>query len=193
MKHIEDKRKDQVIETVLLGNKLEFRTTWGTFSPKQIDAGSKMLLDSIDLDDVHSVLDIGCGYGPLGLAIAKTDSFMEVHMVDRDFIAVEYATFNAKLNGTQNAKAYLSNGFSHVPADMKFDVIVSNLPAKVGNEMFEILFEDAKEHLNTGGRLYVVTISGLKEYIKRTFKEIFGNYEKIKQGGTYTVAVATKE
>lgn len=113
--------------------------------------------------------------------------------MDKDFVAVEYASRNAELNGLGNVKAYLSNAFSHVLADKEFDIIVSNLPAKVSGELLEIIMLDAKKHLKPGGKFYVVVISGLKEYIKRNFREIFGNYEKLQQGKTYTVAVAVKE
>ena len=84
----------------------------------------------------------------------------------------------------------LSNGFSHLP-EMKFDVIVSNLPATVGKELLQILFGDAKRYLKKYGKIYVVTISGLREFIKRHFMEVFGNYQKIKQRNTHTVAMAT--
>ena len=83
-------------------------------------------------------------------------------MIDKDFVAVEYAKKNAEVNGIKNCKVYLSNGFSKAP-DMKFDLIVSDLPAKVGREFLRILLEDAKSHLKPGGRIYVVTISGLRE------------------------------
>ena len=87
----------------------------------------------------------------------------------------------------------LSNGFDAVPADQKFDVIASNLPAKVGNELLTLLIADAYAHLNPGGRLYVVTISGMRRFIERTFEEVFGNYEKAKQGRQHTVALAVRE
>lgn len=70
---------------------------------------------------------------------------------------------------------------------------MSNLPAKVGNELLFLILNDAKKHLKKGGKFYVVVIAGLKDYIKRNFKEVFGNYEKLKQGKTYMVAVAVKE
>ena len=82
--------------------------------------------------------------------------------------------------------------FSDVP-DIKFDTIVSNLPAKVGNELLYLTLTDAKAHLKKDGKFYVVVIAGLKDYIKRNFKDVFGNYEKLKQRNNYLVAVAVKE
>ncbi len=82
----------------------------------------------------------------------------------------------------------LSNAFSAVP-DIKFDNIVSNLPANVGKEMLWIILHDAKAHLKDEGKLYIVTIAGLRRFIRRNFEEVFGNYQKIKQGKTYTVGL----
>jgi 16S rRNA (guanine1207-N2)-methyltransferase len=90
-----------------------------------------------------------------------------------------------------NAGAYLSNGFDQVVTE-QFGLIVSNLPAKVSGELYEIWFNDAKKRLAPGGKLVVVTISGLREYIKRQFTETFGNYEKLAQNKTYTVSAASK-
>lgn len=63
----------------------------------------------------------------------------------------------------------------------------------VGKELLWIIFLDSKKHLKPGGKFYVVTISGLKEFIKRNFKEVFGNYEKLGQNKTHTVALAIND
>ncbi len=191
MKTAAELKGDISFEATLRGNNLKFLSTWGLFSPKSIDDGTYLLIKHIDIEDGQSTLDLGCGYGAMGLAIAKAYSSGSVHLVDKDFVAVEYASKNIKLNGLKNCKAYLSNAFSAVD-DVKFDNIIANLPANVGNEMLYIIMSDAFEHLNPGGQLVVVTIAGLKEYIKRNFKEIYGNYKKIKQGRGHTVAKAIK-
>ena len=114
-------------------------------------------------------------------------------MLDKDFLAVDYANANAERNGLSNARAYLSNGFSHVDPALKLSLVVSNLPAKVGNEFFQILFDDAHRQMQPGARIVVVTINGLRSFIKRSFNEVFGNYDKLKQGKTYTVSMAIRE
>ncbi len=180
---------DIEFQTVLRAHPLTFHSTWGLFSPKEIDLGTQMLLEDIEVKPTDTILDLGCGYGPIGITLAK-ETQGEVHMVDKDFVAIEYAHENAKINGLLNCKIYLSNGLSAVPSDMKFDLIVSNLPAKPGKELYEIMLNDCLRHLKPGGRVYFVTIAGLREYIKRTFKEKFGNYKKLKEAKGYTCALA---
>ena len=185
-------KQDLQFQVDLKGHSLSFRTTWGLFCPEHIDDGSRLLLEYVNVNPYDSVLDVGCGYGAIGLPLAKQAAHGIVHLIDKDFVAVEYAKRNAVENGIHNVEVYLSNGLSHVPS-IQFDVIVSNLPAKVSNELFYILFHDIKNCLRPQGRLYVVTINGLREYIKRTFRDIFGTYDKLKQGASYTVAATTKQ
>jgi 16S rRNA G1207 methylase RsmC len=116
-----------------------------------------------------------------------------VVMVDKDFVAVRYANLNAQTNGLSNASAQLSNGFDQVDAALRFDLIASNVPAKVGKEMLSLYLHDARDRLNPGGSLYLVTINGLRQFFKRNLEQVFGNYKKVKQGRTYTVALALKD
>jgi 16S rRNA G1207 methylase RsmC len=171
---------------------LRFYTTWGLFSPRAIDDGSRLLLDYLELEKSDDCLDLGCGYGVLGLCMAKQAPNGHTLMVDKDFVAVDYAEKNRVYNRIDNASCILSNGFAQIPAQ-QFDVIVSNIPAKVGKEMLYIYLFDALEFLKPGGSFYIVTITGLRQFFKRGFSEVFGHYEKIKQGKTYTVARGIKQ
>jgi len=186
-------RKDQVVTAQLLGTQLEFQTTWGLFSPRAIDEGTLLLLDHLTVASDEIALDMGCGYGPLGLAIAAQCPQGQVHLVDKDFVAVDYTAANAKRNKLTNTHAYLSNGFSTVAEDLPLTLVVSNLPAKVGNEMFYISFYDACRRMQPGAKIVVVTINGLRQFVKRAFSDVFGNYKKVKQGKSYTISMATKE
>ena len=192
-RNLDQLREDLVFTETLKARTFTFHTTWGLFNPKQVDPGSRLLLDYLKTSPADRCLDVGCGYGPIGLALAHMCPEGDVQMIDKDFVAVDYATRNAERNQLDNCRVYLSNGFSHVPADARFETIVSNLPAKVGNELLTLIMHDAYARLEPGGRLWVVTISGLKDYIKRNFKEVFGNYKKIKQRGTHLVSLAVKE
>ncbi len=185
-------RQDIVFSDNLLGHDLTFHTTWGLFSPKGIDEGSRLLLDHLEVRPDDRAIDLGCGYGPLGLAIAKSAPEGSCLMVDKDFVAVEYANANAKRNHINNAHAMLSDGLKHIP-DQSFTLAVTNLPAKTSKEHYYLFFNDIYEHLEPGGRFYVVVISGLRQFIARSFEEIFNNHRKIKQGKQYTVALAVKK
>jgi 16S rRNA G1207 methylase RsmC len=186
-------REDLVLDARLRGHSFHLNTTWGLFSPRAVDAGTLLLLERLDIPADAVALDLGCGYGPLGLAIASEATAGQVHMVDRDFLAIEYSRLNASQNGIDNAEIYLSNGFSAVPESLELDLVVSNLPAKVGNEMFRLMFHDAHQRMRPGARIVVVTVNGLRDFVKRNFRETFGNYEKVKQGRTHTVTSAVRE
>lgn len=185
-------RQDISFTATLRDHTLRYTTTWGIFSPERIDAGTELLLDLMDVPETADCLDIGCGYGPIGMTLAKLAPKGHTLMVDKDFMAVDYANKNCALNGITNATAMLSNGLQHVPADKKFDIIVSNLPAKASKEQHYLFLYDSLARLKPGGRFYVVTINGLREFMARTMKEVFGDYDKLKQGKVYTVAVSEK-
>jgi len=185
-------RRDIVFSDTLLGHPLTFHTTWGLFSPKAIDEGSRLLLEHLEVHPDDRAIDLGCGYGPLGLAIAKSAPQGSCLMVDKDFVAVEYANANAARNGIGNAHAMLSDGLRHVPPQ-SFTLAVTNLPAKTSKEHYYLFFHDIRDRLEPGGRFYVVVISGLRQFIARAFEEVFGNHQKIKQGRQYTVALAVRD
>jgi 16S rRNA G1207 methylase RsmC len=184
-------RQDIVFEDTLLGHRLTFHTTWGLFSPKAIDEGTRLLLDHLEVRPDDRAIDLGCGYGPLGLAIAKSAPHGSCLMVDKDFVAVEYANANARRNRVDNAHAILSDGLRQVP-EQRFTLAVTNLPAKTSKEHYYLFFHDIFERLEPGGRCYVVVISGLRQFIARAFEEVFGNHRKLKQGRQYTVALAER-
>ncbi len=182
-------RQDIVFTEEIRGERLTFHTTWGLFSPKGIDEGSRLLLENLELRQDDHTLDLGCGYGPLGLTLARLAPEGVSVLIDKDFVAVEYSRKNAAINRIGNTDIILSNGFNQLET-RHFDLIVSNLPAKTGKELYYLYFYDALVRLNPGGRIYVVTISGLRKFIRKAFEEVFGNYTKVKQGKTHTVSMA---
>ncbi|MBT6922262.1 MAG: class I SAM-dependent methyltransferase [Candidatus Ruthia sp.] len=186
-------KQDLSVQTNLLGYDLILKTRWGVFSPRAIDGGTLLLMKYLDISESDKCLDLGCGYGPIGLAVAKSCPQGEVHMVDKDFIAVELSNTNAKLNHINNAEAYLSDAFLSVNKDNYFDQIISNVPAKVGREQLSIILYDAYDALKPGGKITFVTINGLRNFIKDNFKSVFGNYKKLKQGQKYTISQAIKQ
>ena len=186
-------KKDLSLTANLLENELTFNTRWGVFSPKAIDDGTLLLMKYINAESTDICLDLGCGYGPIGLALAKHCPKGEVHLIDKDFVAVELSNINAKLNNLPNTKAYLSDAFAQVPSNIKFDQIISNVPAKVGREQLSIMLYDALDAMKPGGKITFVTINGLRDFVKTNFKSVFGNYKKLKQGQKYTISQAVKQ
>jgi 16S rRNA G1207 methylase RsmC len=182
-------REDIVFPARLRELELSFHSTWGLFSPREIDEGTRLLVKHIELARDADCLDLGCGYGALGVVLARLAPGGHTTLVDKDFVAVEFARKNAALNGAANVDVRLSNGFSRVER-AGFDVIASNLPAKTGKELLYLLLCDARAHLAPGGKLWLVTISGLRRFIERNLLEVFGNYRKVKQGRLHTVATA---
>lgn len=198
-------KKDMEIRTSLMNKGFTFKTTWGLFCPEEIDVGTKLLLKAISEDEKVlktladstegevKILDIGCGYGPIGIALAKAFPTTSVDLIDKDFVAVEYSKKNAIENNTSNVSAFLSNGFSHVSADKKYSLIVSNLPAKVSKEFFWILFGETFDHLETDGYFVVVVIKQLEIMARKNFNTLFGNSEVIARDKTYSVVMTRKE
>ncbi|BAF61487.1 class I SAM-dependent methyltransferase [Candidatus Vesicomyidisocius calyptogenae] len=185
-------KQDLTIETNLLGVNLTLKTRWGVFSPRSIDDGTKLFMKYLKIINDDKCLDLGCGYGPIGLAVAKSCPKTEVHMVDKDFIAVELSNINAKLNRIDNIQVYLSDAFLSVNKTDYFDQVLSNVPAKVGREQLSIILYDAYDVLKPGGKITFVSINSLRHFIKNNFKFVFGNYKKLKQGQKYTVSQAIK-
>jgi 16S rRNA G1207 methylase RsmC len=188
--HLNELRKDITFSEQLGGYTLNYHSTWGIFSPREIDDGTRLFMKHIKVNPEDDCFDLGCGYGPIGLTLAKLAPKGQTLMVDKDFMAVEYSNKNAQRNKIANAHAILSNGFHHIDPALRFDLIASNVPAKVGKEMMSLMLHDARDRLKPDGRLYLVTINGLRQYMKRNLKEVFGNYKKLKQGAKYTVHLA---
>lgn len=189
-----DKLRADIRFTAELGGRtLVLHSTWGLFSPREIDQGTRLLIEHLRVRPTDDCLDLGCGYGPIGLALAALAPQGRTLMVDKDFVAVRYSNDNAERNVIPNARAQLSNGFDQIDPALRFDLIASNLPAKVGGEMISLYLHDARNRLRPGGRLYLVTINGLRHYLKRNLLQVFGNYEKLKQGARYTLALSRLE
>ena len=186
-------KSDIVFRARLRERELTFHSTWGLFSPRRIDDGTRMLIEKVAIAPGDVALDLGCGYGAIGLALAADCPDGKVHLVDKDLVALAYARKNAAVNEIGNVVIYPSNAFDHVPGEVRFDSIAANLPANVGKELLTVILHDAHAALRPGGRLYVVTVAGLRQFVRRNFREVFGNYDKVKQGAHHAVAMAVKE
>ncbi len=127
----------------------------GVFSKKAIDFGSKLLLESYLKDDTSSkrVLDVGCGYGLIGIVISLVNN-SNVDMIDINKRAVHLTNRNIKRYKDINARAFVSDAYSDVTD--KYDVVITNPPIRVGKDKLLEILNDAFNHLNKSGALYFV-------------------------------------
>ncbi|MDD2822861.1 MAG: methyltransferase [Candidatus Daviesbacteria bacterium] len=158
------------------------------FSTFDVDHGTDVLLRSINLHtSPKTILDLGCGYGPLGIVLAKKYPQAKVTMVDRDLLAVRYTKLNIEKNNIHNADVFGSVGMEQV-TDTTFDLIVSNIPAKIGDEAItqEFILEPFKQ-LNPEGELWVVVVNALNRLIPKIGREHQLNVKEVKKRSGHTV------
>jgi 16S rRNA G1207 methylase RsmC len=169
------------------GQEFEFDIAETLFSTFDIDHGTDILIRAIDTKDPKSILDIGCGYGPLGIILAKTNPQAEVTMVDKDLLAVSYSKQNIEKNKITNAKALGSLGIEEAQ-NQKFDLIVSNIPAKIGDKAIAQEFI-VKPHalLNSNGEYWIVVVSALNRLIPKVCAENNIKVIKIRKRSGHTV------
>ncbi|MFD2615224.1 class I SAM-dependent methyltransferase [Paenibacillus gansuensis] len=145
----------QTIEQVLAGRKFTFVTDSGVFSKTGVDYGSRVLIESMSFSADSQVLDVGCGYGPIGLSAALIAKDGRVTMVDINERAVELAKENAIRNKIDNVEILQSDLFEKL-AGRKFHIILTNPPIRAGKETVHQIFTEAEAHLEQGGELWVV-------------------------------------
>ncbi|MBC8079982.1 MAG: class I SAM-dependent methyltransferase [Gorillibacterium sp.] len=143
------------IKEELRGTELIFTTDAGVFSKGGVDFGSKLLIETMEIKPGYRVLDVGCGYGPIGLAAARLATPGVVTMLDINERAVELARENAIHNGIDNVEIIVSDLFEQVRG-LSFDCILTNPPIRTGKETVHRIFELAWEHLVLGGELWIV-------------------------------------
>lgn len=180
------------VEIDIEGRPLRLQSAWGLFSARAVDEGTGLLLRELQaLEPPQRVLDFGCGYGAIGLTLAALWPQTAVVLADKDILAVEAVRANIKRNKLANAEVVLSPGFRDIPAGL-YDLIVSNLPAQAGNDALDEILVDAYDQLRPGGSLVVVVVSGLRRYMQRRLGELYGNFNKAKQGSRHVVCEAVR-
>lgn len=147
------------------GQNFAFDVAHTLFSSHQIDDGTDLFLRTIDVDAPRNILDIGCGCGVIGIVLARLYPEANVYALDRDLLAVRYTRHNAALNVAPNLQAIGSVGLEQAPSE-PFDLIVANIPAKIGDEAIEREFVlDPYQRLRPGGDYWFVVVSGLNHLI----------------------------
>lgn len=141
---------------ILKGTRFRFKTDTGVFSKNEVDFGSRLLIETFEMPETQGdVLDVGCGYGPIGLTIAKHWPERLVHMIDVNLRALGLAKENSELNGISNVKIYESDRLSAVK-NLQFAAIVTNPPIRAGKKIVYDIYEESFHCLLPGGELWVV-------------------------------------
>ena len=173
----------------LLGESFQFYTDAGVFSKKMIDYGSQVLLSALDLEAGKTLLDVGCGYGPLGISLAKVQG-VKVTMIDINSRAIDLARQNAQRNKVE-ATIFQSNIYENVTGS--FDYIISNPPIRAGKKVVHQVIAEAYDYLNQGGNLTIVIQKkqGMAS-CKKLLEETFSSVEVIAKNKGYYILKASK-
>lgn len=176
----ETKHDRRVIETALRGKKFRLVSDSGVFSKGDVDYGSKVLIEAMEIPEGASVLDVGCGYGPIGLTAAALAPAGHVTMVDINQRAVELARENARSNGISNVTVLESDVLQAVKGQT-FDVVLTNPPIRAGKAVVHAIFEQAHEQLRDGGSLWVVIQK--KQGAPSAMSKLEGLFTKVEEIG----------
>ena len=172
------------------GHGLSFMTDAGVFSKGELDAGSRLLLDALPTLQ-GDVLDIGCGWGAIGIAVAKANKQARVTMLDVNRRALGLCQENCLRNGV-TAEILESDGMAAV-LGRKFDAIITNPPIRAGKQVIYKMFADAAASLNAEGALYLVIRKqqGAESCVKY-LKTLFDSVEKLDKSGGFWVLKASE-
>ena len=179
------------ISSILKGKTFTFETDAGVFSRDHVDPGSQLLIESVPAQ-TGRILDLGCGYGPVGIAFAASRKEAQVVMADVNRRSLDLAQVNLARNGIINAQTIYSDGCSNLEGT--FDLILSNPPIRIGKQALQRMWRDCYEHLNPEGSFYIVIRKKQGAPSAKTFLEdLFGNCTTVARQGGYHVLQAIKD
>lgn len=172
----------------LLDKEFNFKTDNGVFSKGELDFGTELLIKTVIKENIKgSILDLGCGYGAIGIILNKILN-VNVDMTDINKRGVHLAKMNIKDNECKNINVFVSDGYECV--NKKYDYIISNPPIRVGKEKLYSLIKESTEYLNIDGIMYLVI---RKEQGAKTFIRDFNSYFNIeildKKKGFYIISL----
>jgi 16S rRNA (guanine1207-N2)-methyltransferase len=164
-----------IIKSCLCGKNFEFLTSSSVFSKRRIDLGTQVLIKTMTLPPKGNVLDIGCGYGAVGIVAAALNPKLHVVMTDVNARAVRLAKKNVGLNRVFNAE--VRYGFCYEPVgDLRFDCVLSNPPVSAGMDTVRAIIVGARDVLAEGGSFQMVIRSKIgAKALPELFEATFGN------------------
>jgi 16S RNA G1207 methylase RsmC len=160
-----------LLKVNIKGSELEIETSEKCFSPRRVDAGTLAMLSCIEFEKGQKVLDLGCGYGVIGITAARFTGAASVYMVDIDQEAVFCSARNAQSNGVDDVHIIQGDGFEAL-LETGFDLILCNPPYHADFSVAKRFIEKGFNRLKIGGRMFMVTKR--KEWYKKKFISIFG-------------------
>ncbi|WP_088044567.1 class I SAM-dependent methyltransferase [Bacillus sp. EAC] len=187
------KTDKKVFSFTLKGNDLKFQSDSGVFSRNEVDFGSRVLIETYTPPAIEgNILDVGCGYGPIGLSIAKSEPNRIIEMVDVNLRAIELAESNAKENNIENVRIYESSIYENVNG--QYAAILTNPPIRAGKEVVHGILKGAYEKLLSRGELWVVIqkkqgAPSALELLKTLFNEV----EVVKKEKGYYIIQCKKD
>lgn len=184
---------EYIIEAELLGNRLSFKTDNGVFSKSEVDFGSRLLVETVEIQDGNSLLDMGCAYGVVGISLAKAHPLSKITMVEINERACELARENALRNQVdQHTVVYHGDGFAPIQ-DCAFDRILLNPPIRAGKGMIYSLFEEAGKHLYPDGSFWIVIRKqqGAESALKK-LREVYSSVEVVMKKKGYWIIRADR-
>ena len=191
--HPKSKMRLGIIHTHLRGIHFEFLTASGVFSKKRVDLGTRLLIESMVLPQEGYVLDIGCGYGAVGIAAATFNPNLRVIMVDVNERAVRLARQNAEKNYVSNVE--VRRGYLYEPVkDLVFSCVLSNPPVSAGMETVKAIISEVPEHMASKALFQMVVKSKIGgKRLLMVFEEAFGNIEVLARKSGYRVLMSKKQ
>jgi len=168
-----------------MGETCRFITDNGVFSKGELDEGTRIMLEA--LPEIRGrVLDLGCGWGPVGVILGKKYPDAEIVMADVNTRALELSEKNLRLNGVKNARTVQSDVYSGVEG--AFDFIITNPPIRAGKQVIYSMFDGAKPRLTPGGSLIIVIRKQQgAPSAHRHLEEVYGEAEIIAKEKSYWV------
>jgi 16S rRNA G1207 methylase RsmC len=170
----------------------EFMTASGVFSKERVDPGTRLLVESMILPKSGLVLDVGCGYGVVGIAAAVFDPYLRVVLVDVNERAVWLAKQNVRLNRAQNVEVRSGHLYQPVKG-LLFNCVLSNPPVSAGIKTVKETIANAPEHMESKALFQMVLKSKIAgERLQTIFREAFGNFEILARKSGYRILTAEK-
>jgi 16S rRNA (guanine1207-N2)-methyltransferase len=191
--HPESETKLGLIRVTLRGSSFEFLTASSVFSKKRVDLGTRLLIDAMVLPETGAVLDVGCGYGAVGIVAAASNSQLHVVMTDVNMRAVRLAKRNVKINKVNNAE--VKCGYLYEPVkDLTFNCVLSNPPVSAGMETVKTLITEAPKVMAHKATFQMVIRSKIgAKTLPSVFNETFGNCTILARKSGYRVLIAEKQ